>query len=90
MATIQVRIDESIKTEAESLFSALGLDISTAVRIFLSAALEHNGIPFEIKLYRDRKPNTELQEAMDDIRLNRNIYGPFASAEEAVSSMLED
>ena len=90
MATIQVRIDESMKAEAESLFTALGLDISTAVRMFIAAAIEHNGIPFEVKLNRDKKPNVELQEAMEDIRLNRNLYGPYTSAEEAVRSMLED
>ena len=46
MATIQIRVDENTKAAADSLFSSLGLDTSTAVRIFLVKALEHNGIPF--------------------------------------------
>ena len=48
MATIQIRVDENTKAAADSLFSSLGLDTSTAVRIFLVKALEHNGIPFAI------------------------------------------
>jgi DNA-damage-inducible protein J len=89
MATLQIRIDDSIKSEADSLFSALGLDTSTAVRMFLSAALEHDGIPFDVKR-GVRKPNTELREAMEDIRLNRNLHGPFVTADEAVRSLLEN
>jgi len=36
------------------------------------------------------KPNAELREAMDDVRLWRNLHGPFATAEDAIRSMLAD
>ena len=49
MATIQVRIDDKLKTEADNLFSSLGLDTSTAVRIFIAASLEKRGIPFAVR-----------------------------------------
>jgi len=49
MATIQVRIDDSIKMAADSLFTGLGLDTSTAVRMFISASLENDGLPFEVR-----------------------------------------
>lgn len=49
MANIQVRIDDNTKTAADSLFNSLGLDISTAVRMFISSALDNNGLPFEVK-----------------------------------------
>jgi len=83
-------MDDGMKVAADSLFSDLGLDTSTAVRMFIAAALEMNGIPFAIKRTRDRKPNDELREAMEDIRLGRNLYGPYLTADEAVRSMLED
>ena len=44
MATIQIRVDDNIKAAADSLFSSLGLDTSTAVRMFLSAALLNDGM----------------------------------------------
>ena len=90
MATIQIRVNDNIKIAADNLFSSLGLDTSTAVRIFISAALEHNGIPFAVKHNPDRKPNAELREAMEDIRLKRNLHGPFATAEDAMKAMLQD
>ena len=90
MATIQVRVDDKVKADADALFSALGLDTSTAVRIFIAAALENNGIPFAVKLPRERRPNAELRKAMEDIELERNLHGPYSTGEEAVLSMLEE
>jgi DNA-damage-inducible protein J len=49
MATIQVRVDENTKVAIDSLFSGLGLDTSTAVRMFLMASLEHDGLPFAVR-----------------------------------------
>jgi DNA-damage-inducible protein J len=89
MATIQVRIDDHTKTAADTLFASLGMDISTAMRMFIAAALDHDGLPFAVKRKGYRKPNAELREAMEDIRLGRNLHGPFETVDEAVRSMLE-
>jgi len=90
MATIQIRVDDNTKAAADLFFGSLGLDTSTAVRMFISAALEHDGIPFAVRRDYNRKPNAELRGAMEDIRLHKNLHGPFATAEEAVRSMLEE
>lgn len=45
---IQIRVDANLKKDAEALFNELGLDIPTAVRLFLKQSLLHNGIPFVI------------------------------------------
>ena len=87
MATIQIRVDDDMKTAADSLFTNLGLDTSTAVRMFLSAAIANDGMPFSIKR---RKPNADFLEAINDTRSRRNLHGPYKTAEEAVSAMLED
>jgi DNA-damage-inducible protein J len=87
MATIQVRVGDSTKTAADTLFSSLGLDTSTAIRMFLVASLENNGLPFPVKR---RTVTSDLQEAIEDTRLRRNLHGPFKTAEDAVVSMLEE
>ena len=87
MATIQIRVDDDVKKAADSLFISLGLDTSTAIRMFLSAALANDGMPFAVKR---RKPNTDLLEAIQDTRNRRNLHGPYKTAEEAVAAMLED
>ena len=47
-ATIQVRVEEDLKTKSDQLFKDLGMDTTTAIRIFLTQAVAHNGFPFEI------------------------------------------
>ena len=47
--TIQVRVDENLKDSADKLFSSLGLDTSTAIRMFLVASIDAGGIPFVVR-----------------------------------------
>jgi len=49
MTQMNIRIDENIKMRAESLFEELGLNMTTAVNMFIKAALRDNGIPFGLK-----------------------------------------
>lgn len=46
---IVLTVDENIKNEAEDIFSSLGLDLETAINIFLAKAVYEGGIPFEVK-----------------------------------------
>lgn len=45
---IQVRVEESLKKDAEALFKDLGLDMPSAVRLFLKQSILQRGIPFAI------------------------------------------
>lgn len=52
----QVRIDADIKKEATALFSSLGLDMSSAVNLFLHQCVLRGGLPFavEVPQYSDK------------------------------------
>jgi len=54
MATIQVSIDDNIKTAADSFFVDLGIDMSTAVRMFLVTVLDNHKLPFEVNKTKPR------------------------------------
>ena len=62
MTTINVRVDESVKKQANALFEELGLDMSTALNLFLRQAISYGGIPFEI-----RKPNPVTMAALEEL-----------------------
>jgi DNA-damage-inducible protein J len=74
--TIQVRVDDQLKDSADLLFSSLGLDTSTAVRMFLVAAMETGGIPFAVTHAVDR--DATIREAI----AYREAGGIFLSADE--------
>ena len=49
-ANLNIRTDAEVKAKAEKVFDALGLNMSTAVNIFLRQAIRQGGLPFEVKL----------------------------------------
>ena len=49
-ALVQVRIDEELKDRATAIYDALGIDLSTAIRMFLKRSVMVNGIPFSMIL----------------------------------------
>ncbi|WP_449674614.1 type II toxin-antitoxin system RelB/DinJ family antitoxin [Eggerthellaceae bacterium PR-HUZ602407-17] len=61
----QIRIDSNVKTEANELFSELGIDMSSAVNIFLRQCILHGGLPFKVEV---PKYNAETLAAMQEAR----------------------
>lgn len=51
MATsiIQFRVDDELKQEAIAVYDRIGIDLSTAIRMFLKRSVAENGIPFPTK-----------------------------------------
>ena len=47
---LNIRTDKEIKKQAEKIFDALGLNMTTAINIFLRQTVRENGIPFQVKL----------------------------------------
>ena len=50
MALLQIRVDEKLKNQANAIYSELGIDLSTAVRMFLKKSVLEGGIPFNTKI----------------------------------------
>lgn len=47
---LNIRTDKEIKDQAEAIFSDLGLNMTTAINMFLRTTIRENGIPFALKL----------------------------------------
>ena len=89
MATtnLNVRVDENLKKAADTLLNELGLNMSTAINIYLKQIVRENGIPFEIKL---DKPIAESLQAMQDVREGKNLHGPLNSLSELMKDLNAD
>jgi len=48
VSNINIRIDNEVKKEAQDVFSSLGLDMTTAINIFLRQAIRQRSIPFPV------------------------------------------
>ena len=63
MATtnLNIRTEKEIKDQAEAIFSELGLNMTTAINLFLRTTIRENGIPFNLKL---EAPNHTIGSCM--------------------------
>ena len=50
MALLQVRVDDDLKNQASVIFNELGIDLSTAIRMFLKKSVLEKGLPFDTKI----------------------------------------
>ena len=68
MATtnLNIRTDKEIKEAAEKIYSSLGLNMTTAINMFLRASIRENGIPFDLKL---DIPSDETIKAIEEGRM---------------------
>lgn len=60
---LNIRTDKAIKEQAEQIFNELGLNMTTAINIFLRTAIREHGIPFELKL---EAPNETTMAAIEE------------------------
>ena len=67
MATtnLNIRTEKAVKEQSEKLFSELGLNMTTAINIFLRTAIREHGIPFNLKL---DVPNDTTATAIEEGR----------------------
>lgn len=90
MSTIptQIRIDTDLKKQASELFSTLGMDMSSAVNIFLKQCVLRGGIPFTIEVPRySQKTLDAMAEAK---KISRDPDVPGYTSMEALKRALEE
>ncbi len=62
-SAINVQVNAKDKKEATIILKNLGLNMSTAINMFLKQIIKNDGIPFEVK---NPKPTKELLEALQE------------------------
>jgi len=63
---LSIRIDSNLKNEADKVFNALGMNLTTAITVFVKQAVMQKRIPFEIALSTGESSNNRIsmREAM--------------------------
>lgn len=87
MSTVNVtiRMDESLKKQADALFSELGMNMTTAFTIFTKQAIREQGIPFNIEL----TPSVQTLSALEEVKTMKKDHSLGKSYSD-VHEMVED
>ena len=78
---VTVRVDKDIKKQAEVLFNDLGLNLSSAINMFLHQAIADQGIPFKTVKKQEMQyaARSELVKAAEDAYIEHpNFYKELA------------
>ena len=82
--SMNIRMDSDIKSKAQHLFSEFGLDMTTAINMFLRQSIRENGIPFKLNL---DIPNKETLKVIRDINNKKNISKPFSNIDDLMRDL---
>ena len=89
-SAININVDSNIKKEATELFNSLGLNMSTAINLFLRKSINEGGIPFEIK---NSKPTRELKKTLKEAKKIENgeiLVKSFDNRDDLKKALLSD
>ena len=77
MATsiVQFRIDDDLKNQATELYDRLGIDLSTAMRMFLKRSVSVNGSPFSMVLPKEDYSASKALEFMEELNKSASDNG---------------
>jgi DNA-damage-inducible protein J len=84
MPTIQVRIDENTKKSAKKVLDKIGMDMSSAVKVYLKQIVITQGLPFQLLTENGLTVQQEqaILKASEEAKKGINVSGPFATAKE--------
>lgn len=74
-SVVQIRVDEQLRDEAARIYEGLGIDLPTAVRIFLKRSVLDNGIPFSMTLPKKEYVASQAETALDEIQKKADENG---------------
>ncbi|EKD78830.1 MAG: Addiction module antitoxin, RelB/DinJ family [uncultured bacterium] len=80
MTTIQVRIDNKTKQSAQKVLNQLGLDMSSAIKVYLKQITLHNGIPLRLVTPNGLTPDDEqtILQASAEAKRGHNVTKPLS------------
>lgn len=86
-ANINVRVDANLKKKADSLFNDLGLNMSSAITMFLKSAVRYDGIPFEIRRNAFNAENCKTLAEYNEMKAHPEKYKRYHSFSDLVKDI---
>ena len=77
-ARLNVRVDDTVKKQAEAIFNALGMNLSTGINIFLTQVVRARAIPFVLELSSDPVERHMQETVKAELSAVRSSGAPVA------------
>lgn len=86
---IQTRIDAKLKKNAESMLSSIGMDMTSAIRLFLTQVVNQKCIPFDLVPNQERYNKETLQvfQEAENISDRKKKVVEYSTSDESFESI---
>jgi DNA-damage-inducible protein J len=85
----QIRIDKNVKEQANALFANLGLDMSSAVNMFLRQCILRGGLPFAVEMPQYNQETLNAMTEARKISKDSSVSG-YNNMADLISALEED
>ena len=85
--TMTIRMNRQVKQKAQNIFAELGMDMTTAINVFLRQVIYTHGFPFDVVL---PTPNDTTLGAMEVAESGQDLYGPYESVAEIMDALNDE
>ena len=89
-ANINVRTDSETKRKAEEIFNELGINMSTAINMFLKATIRENGVPFSMTMPTPSESTRIAMKEAEDIFKHPENYKGYTDIASLRKALEED
>ncbi|MFA5773613.1 MAG: type II toxin-antitoxin system RelB/DinJ family antitoxin [Candidatus Paceibacterota bacterium] len=90
MTTLNIRIDENLKNKANKAFNSMGLDMSSAVKLFLHQTIIEQRMPFEIRTVNGYTRAEEDEMLKERNQLMKDIQSGKAKSYKSIKALHRD
>ncbi len=84
---ISIRLNNDLKRNFDNLCNELGFNMSTAITMFIKAAVREQGIPFALSL---NDYNKETQKVIKDANKGIGLSKAYNSVDDMMNDILKD
>lgn len=86
-ANISIRVNSSLKQDFDDLCNELGVNMSTAITMFIKAAVREQGIPFALSI---NDYNKETKKVIEDANNGISLSKAYSSVDDMMNDILKD
>lgn len=86
--SMNIRMDKSIKEQAQELFAEFGLDMTTAINMFLRQSIREHRIPFELRINMPNEDTLEAIREVQQMKKNPSLGKSYNNVDDMMKELL--
>lgn len=87
--SMTIRMDREVKQQAQKVFADLGMDMTTAVNVFLRQAIRYHGFPFELRVDVPNNDTLEAIQEVKEMKKNPTIGKTYTGVDKMMKELLD-